>query len=152
MTEIENIVDIFSILHDGVISSWASDKNAMTLTVECRYLAESIDKSFDRFYVELSQVSELLFITWPNAVDIQVQTLTEPNDIFKAELELLSAEIKDGKVVIACNQHDSNFDYCGGSLTIICNRIKIFDQNKYKLTIDELDKISKKYWNEWSTK
>ena len=152
MTEIENIVDIFSILHDGVISSWAGDKNAMTLTVECRYLAESIDKSFDRFYVELSQVSELLFITWPNHVDIQAQTLTEPNDIFKAELELLSAEIKEGKVVIACNQHDSNFDYCGGNLTIICNKIKIFDQNKYELTIDELDKISKKYWNEWSTK
>ena len=151
MTEIEIIVNIFSILHDGVISSCSGDKNAMTLTVDCRYLAESIDKSFDKFYVELTHVDELLLTTWPNPVDMQVKTLTEPNDIFKAELELLSADIKDGKAVIACNQHDTNFDYCGGSLTIICKKIKIFDQNKNELTIDDLDKISKKYWNEWST-
>ena len=150
MTATEDIRDIFSILHDGRISAWTGDKNLLTLTVECQYLAVRIDTSFDRFYVELSQVDELLLTTWPNPFDLPVLTLTEPSDIFKAELELLSTEIKDLKVVIACNQHDMNFDYCGGNLTISCQNIKVFDQNKNELTIDQFDEICKNYWDEWS--
>jgi len=118
------------------------------LTVECQYLAERIDKSFDRFYVELTNVDELFLSTWPNPFDLPVQTLTEPSDIFKAELEILSADIKDEKVVIACNQHDTDFDYCGGNLTISCENIKVFDQNKNELTIDQFDVICKSYWDD----
>jgi len=148
MTATEDIRDIFSILHDGGISAWTGDKNLLTLTVECQYLAERIDKSFDRFYVELTNVDELFLSTWPNPFDLPVQTLTEPSDIFKAELEILSADIKDEKVVIACNQHDTDFDYCGGNLTISCENIKVFDQNKNELTIDQFDVICKSYWDD----
>ena len=148
MTATEDIRDIFSILHDGVISAWTGNKNLLTLTVECQYLAERIDKSFDKFYVELSNVDELFLATWPNPFDLPVQTLTEPSDIFKAELELLSADIKDGKVVIACNQHDTDFDYCGGNLTISCQTIRVYDQNRNELTIDEFDIICKSYWDD----
>lgn len=150
MTANENIRDVFSILHDGTISAWTGDKDLLALTVDCQYLAERIDKLFDKFYVELIQVDELSLSTWPNPFDIPVQTLTEPSDIFKAELELLSADIKDEKVVIACNQHDTDFDYCGGNLTISCQAIKIFDQNKNELTIDQFGIICKSYWEEWS--
>ena len=130
MTATEDIRDIFSILHDGGISEWTGDKNILTLTIECQYLAELIDKSFDRFYVELTHIDELFFSTWPNPFDLLEQTLTEPSDIFKAELEILSADIKNERVVIACNQHNKDFDYCGGNLTISCETIKIFDHNK----------------------
>ena len=93
MTATEDIRDIFSILHDGRISAWTGDRNLLTLTVECQYLAERIDKSFDRFYVELTHVDELFLSTWPNPFDLPVQILTEPIDIFKAEFEILSADI-----------------------------------------------------------
>jgi hypothetical protein len=139
-------------LHDGVISAWAGDKNLLTLTVECQYLAERLDKSFDRFYVELWQVDELFLTTWPNPFGLPVQILAEISNIFRAQLELLSADIKDGKVVVACNQHDTNFDYCGGNLTIGCHTIKLFDQNKTELTIDQFNIICKGYWDEWSKK
>lgn len=152
MTATEDIRDIFSILHDGGISAWSGDKKLLTLTVECQYLAERIDKSFDRFYVELTQVDELFLSTWPNPFDLPVQTLTGLSNIFKAKLELLSADIKDGKVIIACNQHDTDFDYCGGNLTISCETIKVFDQNKNELTIDQFDIICNSYWAEWSKK
>ena len=59
MTVTEDIRDIFSILHDGTISAWTGDKNLLTLTVDCEYLAERIDKSFDKFYVELINVDKL---------------------------------------------------------------------------------------------
>ncbi len=150
MKTTEDIRDIFSILHDGGISSWSGDKTTLILTVECQYLAERVDKTFDRFYVELRKVDELLLLIWPNPIELPVQTLTEPKDIFKAELEILSADIEDEKVVIACNQHDTEFDYCGGNLTVSCQAIKIFDQNKNELTIEQLERISNEYWNDWS--
>lgn len=127
MSATEDTRDIFSILHDGTISAWAGNKDLMTLTVDCEYLAKRIDKSFDKFFVELIQLDELFLSTWPNPFDLPVKILTEPSDIFKAELEILTADIKDEKVVIACNQHDTEFDYCGGILTISCESIKVFD-------------------------
>ncbi len=152
MTATNNIRDIFSILHDGKISAWTGDKDLLTLTVDCQYLAERIDKSFDKFFVELTHVDKLFLSTWPNPFHLPVQTLIELTDIFKAEFEILSADIKDEKVIIACNQHDTKFDYCGGNLTISSKTIKVFDQNKRELTIDEFDIICKNYWEECSKK
>jgi hypothetical protein len=146
MTATEDIRDIYSILHDGTISAWTGDKNLLTLTVECQYLAERIDKSFDRFYVELIHVDELSLSTWPSPFDLPVQTLSEPSDIFKAELEILSADIKDDAVVITCNQHDTDFNYCGGNLTISCQAIRVFDQNNNELRLDKLSEICRNYW------
>lgn len=120
--------------------------------MDCEYLAERIDKTYDKFYVELTRIDELFLSTWPNPFDLPVQTLTELSDIFKAELEILSADMKEREVIIACNQHDTDFDYCGGNLTISCERIKVFDQNKMELTIDQFGEICKNYWNEWSKK
>ena len=152
MIATENIRDIFSILHDGTISAWTGDKNLLTLTVDCEYLAERIDKSFDKFYVELINLDRLELEPWTNPIDLPTIVKTDFEDIFKAELEILSADIKDEFVVITCNQHDISFDYCGGNLTINCKTIKVYDQNKNELTIDQFDKICKSYWDEWSKK
>jgi hypothetical protein len=152
MTATEDIRDIFTILHDGTISAWTGDKDLLTLTVDCEYLAKRIDKTFDKFYVELTRIDELFLSTWPNPFDLPVQTLTKPSDIFKAELEILSADIKEREVIIACNQHDTDFDYCGGNLTISCERIKVFDKNKIELTVDHFGELCKNYWDEWSKK
>ena len=130
MRTTEDIRDIFSILHDGVISAWTGNKNLLTLTVECKYLAERIDKSFDNFYVELSIIDKIELDPWSNTFDIQAIIKTELHDIFKSKLEILSADIKDNVVVVTCNQHNTDFDYCGGNLTISCLSIKVFDQSK----------------------
>ena len=152
MTATSDIRDIFSILHDGTISAWTGDKNLLTLTVDCEYLAERIDKSFDRFYVELKNVDKLELDPWTNPIDLPTIVKTNYADIFKAELEILSADIKEDVVVVACNQHDTSFDYCGGNLTISCRKINIYDQNKNELTIDQFGEICKNYWDEWSKK
>lgn len=148
MTATQDIRDVFSILHDGVISAWSGDKSLLTLTVECKYLAKRINKSFDIFYVELAQVENMFFSTWPNPPDLPVQILTDPVDIFKADLEILSADIKDEVVIVTCNQDYPDFDFSGGTLIISCRIIKVFDQNKDELTIDQFDKICNSYWEE----
>lgn len=152
MTATEDIRDIFSVLHDGTISTWTGDKSLLSLTIECGYLAERIDKSFDKFYVELSNIEKMELDPWTNPVDLPTVIKTDLADIFKAELEILSADIKDDTVVVTCNQSDPDFDYCGGDLTISCKKIKVFDQNKNELTIDKFGEICKNYWDEWSKK
>jgi hypothetical protein len=148
MTESNNIRDIFTILHDGIITDFSGDKNLLTLKIECQYLAERIDKSFVNFFVELTQIKDLYLTTWPNPFDLPISTLSDLNDIFKAKLEILSVEKKENLIIIACNQNDTSLNYCGDNLTISCNSIKVFDQNKKELKINEFDILCNSYWNE----
>ena len=150
MKATEDIRDIFSILHDGTISAWTGDQNVLTLTVECEYLAECIDKSFDTFYVELINVDVIELDPWTNPNDPPIPVMTDYADIFKADLGILSADVKEDSVVVTCHQHDSDFDYIGGNLTISSQAIKILDQRKNELTLDQLGEICKNYWDEWS--
>ncbi|MFZ1799042.1 MAG: hypothetical protein WAU24_04195 [Chitinophagaceae bacterium] len=117
---LDDIRDIFSILHDGTTSSWTGDKDLLMLKVNCDYLAERIDKSFKSFYVECRQIDKLELHPWMNPIDLPQTLLTDFNDIFKAELEILSADIENDFVKITCNQHDTDFDYCGGTLLFSC--------------------------------
>ena len=144
---LEDIRDIFSILHDGRTSTWSGDKNSLTLKVNCEYLAERIDKSFKSFYIECRQIDKLELHPWMNPIDLPQTLLTDIKDVFEAELEILSAEIENDFVKITCNQHNLDFDYCGGTLLLNCKEIKIFDQAQRQLTIDEFDKICNDYWN-----
>jgi len=78
---------------------------------------------------------------------LPLEILNNPVDIFKVELEILYADIKDNLVEISCNQHDINFDYCGGNLRLSCENIEVFDHSFNKMSIDALDKIRREYWD-----
>ena len=146
MTATEDICAIFSILHDGDIVAWDEDVQLLTLTIECAYLARCIDSTFELFYIEIIDFDQLSLSTWPNPFHLERQLLTAPKDIFKAKLEILSADINNEEVVITCNQHDTRFDFCGGHLTLIGKAIKVFDQNRSELTINQLALIAENYW------
>ena len=147
---LNDISDIFSILHDGTTSTWAGDKDLLILRINCEYLAELIDKSFQSFYVECSQIDKIEFHPWMNPSNLPQTLLMHLNDIFQAELEVLSAEIDNDHVKISCNQHNTDFDYCGGTLLLSCKTIKVFDQEKRELSIDEFDKLCTKYWDKFA--
>ncbi len=80
---------------------------------------------------DLIGINKLDFDPWMNPID----------------LEILSAEIKDDFVLITCNQHDNDLDFCEGKLMISANDFKLFDHNSKQMTINQLDSICKKYWN-----
>jgi hypothetical protein len=124
----------------------------LTLTIDCRYLAERIDKTFNSFFVELNNVELIELLTWPNPFHLPVVIKTDLDDIFKAPLEIEYANVKDGKVVVDCSQHDNSFDYCGGNLSVSCETIRVYDQQRNSLTIEALDEICKAYWNEASNR
>jgi hypothetical protein len=147
---LNDIRDIFSILHDGTTSTWTGDKHLLTLKIDCEYLAQRIDKSYNCFYIECGQIEKIELHPWMNPIALPQTLLTDIDDIFKASLEILSANIERDFVKITCNQHNTNFDYCGGTLLLNCKSIKIFDQDKRQLTIDQFDQISKDYWEDFS--
>ena len=150
MTNIETVQNIFSILHDGTITGWTGDKNLLTLKVSCQYLAEKINPTFEDFFIELVDITKLSLEPWMNPIELEQEYFVEPKEMFEAELEILSAEVENDCVKVTCNQHDTSFDYCGGTLYISCEDINVYDQNKKELTIDKLDEICKEYWNKFA--
>ena len=150
VTILENIRDIFSILHDGTTSTWTGNENLLTLKVDCEYLAKRIDKSYSSFYIEFGMIEKIEFNPWMNPIDLPQTLLTDIRDIFEAQLEILSADIETDFVKITCNQHNTDFDYCGGTLLLNCKTIKIFDHVKRQLTIDEFSEICNGYWDDFS--
>ncbi|MDR2834646.1 MAG: hypothetical protein LBV69_00395 [Bacteroidales bacterium] len=147
---LNDLRDIFSILHDGNICAGIGNKKQLTLKVECQYLAELIDQRFEYFYIELAEVNILHFIPWMNPAELEQITLTKIPEIFNVNLEILSSELDTDLncVKIICNQHDISINYCGGIIFLGCESVRIYDQEKHELTIEILDKICNKYWNE----
>ena len=147
---LEDIKEIFSILHDGRTSLWTGDKNLLSLKFDSQWLAERIDKSYESFYIEFRQIEKIEFHPWMNPITLPQTLLTDIDDIFKASLEILSADIENDFIKITCNQHNTDFDYCGGTLLLNCKIIKIFDQDKRELSMDEFGEINKAYWKDFS--
>ena len=148
----QDIIDIFSILHDGTIEGWTGDSSKLVLTVSCFYLAELIDKNFEYFYIEITEIQKIELDTWIDPIENGPQIFTELTDIFKAELEILSADKKDKDVVITCNQPFRDMNYSGGNLIINCGSIKVFDHDKNELTIERFEEICKQYWDNFGKK
>jgi hypothetical protein len=150
VTNIENLRDIFAILHDGTIVEWNGDRKFLALKVGCQYLAEKIDTSFEYFYIDLIDIGKIALVPWMNPAELEQEYFVEPRDIFQAELDILSADVENDLVQVSCNQRDSGFDYCGGTLYIDCKDIKIYDEQRNELTIERLDQICKEYWEEFA--
>ena len=144
---LNKIEDIFSIFHDGTITQWKSIENGIKLTIECEYLAELIDSDFTKFYVELNKISELELEPWMNPIELPKEIKKSPTEIFKAELEILSAKTENGIVEVTCNQHNLKFNYCGGILKVIAEKVTVKSENNAVLNISELNEISNSYWN-----
>jgi hypothetical protein len=149
---IQEIADVFSILHDGTIESRTGDENRLMLKVSCIYLAERINSSFEYFYVELSNINTIELNSWPSNMNLPPVLKTGLDNIFKDELEINSVKIENEIVIVTCLQHDPDADISGGELKIACNAIQVYDQDKNVITIDELDKLCNAYWDEFKKK
>lgn len=149
---LDDIRDVFSIFHDGGISNFELTEIGIRLTIECEYLAELIDPDFKTFYVEFWNLQKLELDPWMNPIELEKVIKTEPEEIFKTELEILSAEIENEYVKVTCIQHDNNFDYCGGHLLISAETFKVENERKQEMTIDELDSVCNTYWSKFNEK
>jgi len=147
---LEDIRDIFSVLHDGGIVSWANNEDSLTLKVECEYLAERIDKTFQSFTIKLDEVQKLEFEPWFAEASLPQSNCTNIDEIFQGELILSSATIEEESVRIYCDQRYSKYGYSGGELRLSAKAIALFDHAGQPLSVDVILQIGKEYWEEWS--
>ena len=147
-----DIAEVFSLLHDGTVIKWAGDKDLLTLKISCLYLAERIKPTYEYFYLDLHKINKLEFNPWTAPSDIPNIIKQEPGEIFETELEVLYAEVKDDSVKVSFNQADPKYDYCGGNLYVNCDAIKLFDHEHKELAIGQLNQICNEYWDDWKIK
>lgn len=148
MNTVQNdIRDIFSIFHDGGIVDCRGDLQKLTLTIQCNHLAELINPDFENFYLDLIELNKLDFYPWMNPIELEKIDFDSYKDYLKVDLEILSAKIKDDLIIVTCNQHDTDLDFCGGNLMISAKDFNLYDHKLTPMTIDQLDLISRNYWD-----
>jgi len=145
-----SVRDIFSIFHDGTISSCAVDGHDLTLEVEIQYLAERVNPEFRKFKVRLLGVSNVRFTTWPSDLKSDPAVLTDIPGIFDAHLEILEGNLTEEEIEVVCNQRSSDLLYCGGKLRFHCLRAQVTDEGGSGYSIEELSEICNGYWDDWS--
>lgn len=148
MKNIEDLNDIFNIFHDGSIIKYEVINNVLKLTIEIRYLAELIEPDYTLFYLLLYDYTIIDFTFWMNPPDQKQRSSKDIHEIFSHELGILNAEIIDDYIKIYFGQSDNTLDYCGGTLKIKASQYQIVTENNTIISLDELDMICNKYWNE----
>lgn len=148
----ENIGNIFSYFHDGIITHAFMDGSDLILDIEIRYLAARINPLYRKFSVRLEGTRDLHFTTWPNDSKTEPEVITNVSIIFKPELDILQGSTNDEQICVICNQTSPTFCYCGGELSFHAISAHVIDEGGRKYSIAEISSLCKGYWDEWSKK
>ncbi len=150
--DLNKINEIFSIFHDGEIIHSEKKDNNLIISIEIQYLANRINPEYIKFDLVLENIENLNFSTWPNNPELESEIITDIDLIFKPELQILSSEIKENLIFVACSQSSHEFEYCGGNLELKAQYAIVNDESGKVYLLKELNKLSNEYWDEWSNK
>lgn len=135
----DNQIDIFNILHDGTIIGISNGSGNIELKIEIQYLAEMINEKFNYFYCELIKCERFLLEIWSDKKDYT----SDWNTIIAYELEILDAHTSNKGISVSCRSDE----IIGGNLHIKSRNIKIYDESKNEISLNELAHICHRYWN-----
>lgn len=147
ISEKENIANVFYAFHDGDIIFEKEENSTQIWKIECEYLAEMINPKFKLFWIKIYNCNYLQFEAWMNPIELPNEIWTSTKEIFKTELEILSAKVNDFKIEISCNQLNTDLNFSGGQLFFGCEGIEIFDQEWNMIKEDELKQLVNEYWD-----
>ena len=148
----KDIVDLFNIFHDGGIVFANQTKKSVFLRVEIPYLTARIKKGYKYFEIVLNEARDFSFNGWLSDADKSTKLVECFDDIFKDEIEILSATDDGKSIKVTCNIGDVSSPYCGGVLLFICDSAEVKDEGGTEYSIDELDALCRGYWNDWKAK
>ena len=153
ITQKQDMADVFSVLHDGMIEEHKIEDGNLILELYCQYLAKNINPSYEFFLVKLNQLKSISLMPWLK--DSQEEIFWKDTElIFQKGLEILNAEVISENIIRVfcdCNyEFDSSLNYVGGTLEFDCHSIRIFDEEKKEISLDFLKEIAIKYWEEFS--
>lgn len=150
ITGSQNIADTFSLFSDGVIVKHACNGNRLTLNVEIPYLARCICSEFLGFTIELINVKNICFKTWPSEAGDKEMLLVNPEHIFGTDLEIMESKVRNGCVEVLCTNPIEEHCFCGGVLNFEADTLAIFDDSGRQYSQEELSSLSNKYMKRWA--
>ncbi len=143
MMNLEDIRYLFNIFHDGGLTISSFKNEELELRIEIQYLAELIKPTYNFFYLTLESCENLELIPWEE----DRPKIVEVNEIFKYELEILEARIKDGKINIQgiANEGDIHNEF-GATLSFNVKEVAIKDNELNPVSLSKMQEIWKQYW------
>jgi hypothetical protein len=144
---------LFSVLHDGEITSAKGTARQLTLRIDCPYLAELFRPAFYFFYVELTGISACSFASWETPDFTVTDIVAVLAIIVKGGFEIADAEVENGKAIIkllnSSPKHSGLPQCIGGNLLIDCQSFSLFDQERRALTLETLQQTASSYWSQF---
>jgi hypothetical protein len=136
--ELEKIMNVFSINHDGIIINLEEEINDLNIDIEIEYLAKYFDKTFSIIKYKIMDFKKIKFIDCDN------NKYDKISEIKNMELSIYKAEIGKNENIIIKVWSDK-IPY--GELYLWGNDIKIYNQNNYEIEYSKLQEICEKYWH-----
>ena len=150
ITGSQNIADVFSIFSDGIIVNHVCKGNRLTLNIEIPYLARCICPDYLGFTIELSNVKNICFKTWPSEAGDKERHVVDPAHIFETRLEIIEGNVRNGCIEVVCSNPVEEYDFCGGELNFEADTAAVFDDGGKQYSLEELAAISKKHLRKWT--
>ncbi len=145
ITGSQNMADTFSIFSDGIIVNHTCNGNRLILHVEIPYLARCICPDFLGFTIELINIKNISFKTWPSEAGVKERLLVNTVHIFGTDLEIVESKVLNGCVEILCTNPIEEQDFCGGALNFEAEALAVFDDSGRQYSLEELSSINKNY-------
>ena len=141
MAEDQNkIFDILSVFEEGVFVELNYSDKALNFKLECRFLAEMLDPSYESFYGVFKNCDDFYFEPW----DEEGLVLRAAKDIEALRPDILSIEIAhDDSIKIFSNCSES---FSGGNFVIHAKDVMIYDEDFKVLDFETLSRLSENYW------
>ncbi len=79
--------------------------------------------------------------------------MTDPQNIFQADLDIFNSDITDGIIGVRVGQEaNTKLDYSGGNLQFDCDAIEIYTPDNNEISFDKLVLVCREYWDDFEKK
>lgn len=127
----------FVILHEGVIQNIEGrTPGKILLTIDCKYLRQKHKAPGTTFTIELSNCKKIHYLS------DEGKSLSDPQDIIKEKVEILSASLLGELVEVYC---------ASGTLTLDFDKATIYLNEKTTISTEDLETLAQNYWDEWES-
>lgn len=153
----QELADIFTIFHDGVIEDFQIDENNLYLTIGCVYLAELVNPSFESFILKLINIDKLelnsySYITDHSNTEDYPIIISDIETIFEVEIDIFNAKSDNEFVKVNIWIVNDKSRFVANQLNIKCENYSLYNEENKPFSINRLYKISENYWTKFEEK
>jgi len=148
----EEIVEIFSLLHDGYLEFIEGNVSELRINISIGFLVKYINQDYTSLIIVLTDISGIEYEDWSDSKTIyfDLETIISiANGIWLTQSDFSN----DGRIGIHGHGGNSNDKTsCGGSIFFNCEKYRIIDDRGNDLSLNQLKHLNTLYWDDFSKK